>query len=237
MAKDEIKVGDEVFAEQGFEDADGQHHDVTAVVESISEEGVVKLKSEEFDLSGYDYELGDLVKKSKKETPAAPSRRASGSNVVAPKGKMVEVDSSVLEKLLTSQEEMKKKIEDLEGAADVGRLGRIQAARNSGKLVKNAKVNFWDGKPVLAWVAEKDDVWFDEQGRLHEDQQITVVMYEGEGKTPSKSKPVSYRTFSRLVTKKDGEVIKESKDNDGAVSFTVLLADGLQIELPIVFLN
>lgn len=233
MAKDEIKVGDEVFVKKGYTDNEGVEHDVDAVVEYIDEEGVAKLKSEEFDISHIDFEVKNLTKKAKQQT-----RRASGSSAVPPKGsgKKIEVDADVLERLLASQEDMKQKIADLEGAADVGRLERIQASRNQGKLIKKAKVNFWDGKPVVAWVAEKDDVWFDEAGRLHEDQQIALYLYNGDEK-PIKSNPMSYRTFARLVTKKEGEVIKESKDTDGAVSFTVMLPDGLQLELPIVFLN
>lgn len=227
MAKnDEIKVGDTVFAEQGFEDAQGQFHDVTAVVESISEEGVYKLKSDEFDLSGYDFEKGDIVKVKKDTPPPPPGKK-----------KTVEVDAETLEKLVSGYQTLQEKVKDLEGAADVGRLGRIQAARNAGKLVKAAKVSVFDGKYVLGWVVEKDDVYFDESGRLNEDQQIKLFLFTKKGEQPEETKPMSYRQFSRLTTKVEGEVIKESKDADGQVSFTVLLPDGLELELPIVFLN
>lgn len=228
MAKnDEIKVGDEVFAEQGFEDAAGQLHDVTAVVESI-EGDVIKLKSEEFDLSGSTFEKSDLVKKPKQTTPPGPKTE---------KKKTVEVDAETLEKLVTGFETMQQKVKDLEGAADIGRLQRIQAARNDGKLVKAAKVSMYEKKYVLGWVVVKDDVYFDEAGKMNEDQQIKLFLHEGKGKDPSETKPMSYRQFSRLTTKVEGEVIKESKDADGKMSFTILLPDGLELELPIVFLN
>lgn len=232
--KDEIKVGDEVFAEQGFEDAEGQLHDVTAVVESI-EDGVYKLKSEEFDLSASTFEEADLVKKPAKDTSSGSKNTTA--NTTAPKKKTVVVDEETLKKLVDGYEGLQQKVKDLEGAADVGRLQRIQAARMDGKLVKSAKVNTYEGKYVIAWSTVKDDVWFDEAGKQHEDQQVELFLYEGEGKTPSKTAPMSYRQFSRLTTKVAGEVIKESKESDGKVSFTVLLPDGLELELPIVFLN
>lgn len=231
MAKNdekEIKVGDEVFAEQGFEDAKGDFHDVTAIVESI-EDGVYKLKSEEFDLSESIFEVSDLVKKPEQETPPGPKN--------IPKKKTVEVDAGVLEKLVGGYENLQQKVKDLEGAADLGRLQRIQAARNDGKLVKAAKVSMYEKKYVLGWVVVKDDVYFDESGKMNEDQQIKLFLHEGKGKEASETKPMSYRQFSRLVTKIEGEVIKESKDSDGKMSFTVLLPDGLELELPIVFLN
>lgn len=230
MAKNDdkvIKVGDEVFAEQGFEDAEGQLHDVTAIVDSI-EGDVIKLKSEEYDLSGYTFEASELVKKPKVTAPQPPK---------VEKKKTVEVDAETLTKLVSGYEALQQKVTDLEGAADVGRLARIQAARNDGKLVKKAKVNFYNGKYVVGWVSVKDDVYFDEQGKVHEDQQVKLFLNEGKGKEPSETAPMSYRQFSRLTTRVEGEVIKESKDVDGAMSFTVLLPDGLEIELPIVFLN
>ena len=223
----EIKVGDIVFAEQGYEETDGTFRDVTGVVESIDKEGVVKIKSEEFDLTDFDFEVSDLIKKpvtSKKDNEA-------------PKKKMTEVDSETLEKLINGYEKLQEKVKDLEGAADIGRLARIQAARNDGKLVKKAKVNVYMGKYVAGWVATKDDVYFSEDGRMHEDQQVKLYLWEGKDKKPTETDPMSYRTFARLVTKVEGEVVKESKDSDGTVSFKVLLPDGLEIELPIVFLN
>lgn len=230
MAKNdekEIKVGDEVFAEQGFEDAKGDFHDVTAIVESI-EDGVYKLKSEDFDLSESTFEASELVKKPKQVTPPGPK---------GGKKKTIEVDAEVLEKLVGGYENLQQKVKDLEGAADIGRLQRIQAARNDGKLVKAAKVSMYEKKYVLGWVVVKDDVYFDEAGKMNEDQQIKLFLHEGKGEEASETKPMSYRQFSRLVTKIEGEVIKESKDSDGRMSYTVLLPDGLELELPIVFLN
>lgn len=169
-------------------------------------------------------------------TATVESKQATPPNPKDAKKKTVEVDAETLDKLVSGYENLQKKVKDLEGAADLGRLQRIQAARNDGKLVKSAKVGMYDKKYVLGWVVVKDDVYFDESGKMNEDQQIKLFLHEGEGKA-SETKPMSYRQFSRLVTKIEGEVIKESRDSDGKISFTVLLPDGLELELPIVFLN
>lgn len=176
---------------------------------------------------------GNPVLKNIGDVPPPPrSSTPSGT-----KKKTVEVDAETLAKLVSGYEDLQQKVKDLEGAADVGRLQRIQAARNQGKLVKNAKVSMYDNKIVLGWVLVKDDVYFDEAGKMHEDQQIKLFLDSGEGKKPSESAPMSYRQFARLTTKLEGEVIGENKDRDGMVSFKILLPNGREIELPIVFLN
>lgn len=178
----------------------------------------------------------------KKETPplnqsGLTGNANTGTTPPAPKKKTVEVDVDVLDRLLKGQEAMQEKIKDLEGAADIGRLARIQAARNDGKLMKKAKISLYEKKYVVGWVSVKDDVYFDEQGRMHEDQQVKLFLFEGKGKKPSETAPMSYRQFSRLAYKTEGEVVRESREADGTMSFTLLLPDGLEIELPIVFLN
>lgn len=172
--------------------------------------------------------------KNEEVTVNEPTPSAAEEMTKASKPKKVEVEADVLEKLL-------QKVEDLEKVADVGRMTRLQEARESGKLVKEARVNKWEGKYVLAWSRIKDDVYFDAEGRLHEDQQVELTLFvdrdkDGKMKT-EKTEPVSYRAFSRLTEKETGEVIKESKDSDGAVHFTVLLSDGLELEIPIIYLN
>ena len=151
--------------------------------------------------------------------------------------KEVKVDSEILQKLMDKMEKQEQQIKDLEASADIGRLQRIQSARNQGKLVKRAKVNIYNGQYVLGWAKVKDDVYFDEQGKIHEEQTVQLTLDNGEGKEPKKSDVMTYRTFSRLCQKEEGEVIKESKDADGQVSFVIQLANGREIELPIVFIN
>lgn len=162
----------------------------------------------------------------------------------APVKKTVEVDAEVLEKLLNTVEaqgeQLRKnsdKIGDLTEAADLGRLHRIEQARMAGKLVKNAKVSMYEGKIVLGWSRIKDDVYLDEQNRLHEDQTIQLVLDEGEGKEPTKSEVIPYRTFMRVVTKVEGEVIGDRLDQDGSRFYKIKFEDGREMEFSIVFIN
>jgi len=150
--------------------------------------------------------------------------------------KKVEIDTDVLRRLVATVESQKQDIDDLKSAADVGRMSRILQERESGKLVKNAKVSMWEGKIVVGWVGAGDDVFFDEQGRLHEDQKVCLFLHNSEGE-PDKTDPISYREFARVTTKVEGEVVKESKSSDGQVFFTVLLDDGLEVELGVQFAN
>lgn len=172
--------------------------------------------------------------------PKAPVQPQSESP--ASSGKKVEVDADVLEKLVSGYEGLQQKVKDLEGAADLGRLSRIQQARNQGKLVKSAKLSTYNNQIVLGWAKEKDDVYFDEAGRLHEDQQVVLYLDDGKDEKgvqqTKKTDPISFRAFARLTQQKIvGEVIGENKDKDGNLSFTLQLEDGREFTVPIVFLN
>lgn len=181
----------------------------------------------------------------KKEEPPVPQTLQGPAPEPVPetatKKKTVEVDADVLEKLVGGYEKMQQKIEDLTQAADVGRLTKIEQLRNQGKLVKKAKVSTYKDKVVVGWFSVKDDVYLDEQGRIHEDQQVELVVDEGlddNGKLKtSRQGPISYKDFARLVYKVDCEVIKESRDNDGAIFFTLLHPSGREYELSIKYLN
>ena len=170
----------------------------------------------------------------------ADNVQAEGEQVV-PKKEIVEIPKDVLEKLLKGVEELdslKGKIKDLEGAADINRLTRIQEARNSGKLVKKAGIRVYNDKHVLGWKTLKNDSYFDSSvGRIVEDQIIQLFLDEGEGKDPSMSDPIRQLDFGRITKKDEGEVIKESKDENGSISFSVRLGNGRVFDLPIVFLN
>lgn len=175
------------------------------------------------------------------ETGTAPvgtsGTTITGQEIKKDKKKTVEVNSDVLRKLVDTVESQKQDIKDLQESADLGRLSRIQEARKSGKLVKTAKISVYNGKIVKGWIKDKDDVYFDEAGRLHEDQKVCLFLDNGDDKKAIKTEPISYREFARVLTKIEGEVIKESKDNDGQTFFTVQLDDGREIELPIQFIN
>jgi len=171
-----------------------------------------------------------------------PAAAPTPPPVDEPEEEKVEVEATVLKRLLDTVEKQGEQIKDLTEAADLGRLSRIQQARMSGKLVKRAKISVYNDKFVLGWKKVTDDVYFDEQGRLHEDQQVSLFLYEGKNsdgtfKQPTETQPMSYRAFSRLTTKAEGEVVSERTDKDGQKFYTIQLEGGEEIELSIVFLN
>lgn len=153
------------------------------------------------------------------------------------KPEIVEIGKDTLKSLLDTVDGLKEKVEDLEGAANLGRLERIKAARDTGAIIKTAKVSLWHGEMVLGWETVKDDVWLDERGRIIEDQQIRLLIDSGEGKKPTFTDAMPYKMFGRVSDKIEGEVIKESKNADGSVEFTLKFDDGREITLPITFLN
>jgi hypothetical protein len=153
------------------------------------------------------------------------------------KEETVEVGKDTLSTLVKGYEEMKKEVADLTSAANLGRLERVKAARDKGELVKTAKVSLWQGNMILGWESMKDDVYVDERGRVIEDQQIRLLVDQGEGKDPEYTEAMPYKMFARLSEKRLGEVIKESKNQDGSVEFTLKFDDGREVTLPIVFLN
>lgn len=152
-----------------------------------------------------------------------------------PKSDEVVVDKSILEKLLSRVDRLEEDNEILRGAADKGRLSRIESLRAQGKLVKTAKVNFLDNKAVVGWSKVKDDVYFDSEGKLHETQIVKVYLDGKDGE--KETRELDYRTFSRTMQKVEGEVISESSDKDGNVSCTIQLKDGREYKIDVLFIN
>lgn len=146
------------------------------------------------------------------------------------KGETVAVPKATFDKLLSTLEKQGKDIEVLREAADKGRLTHVEQMRNKGKLVKNAFLSKMDGKIILGWRAVKDQVYF-EDNKLVENQIIEVIFAD------QSNKQVSLRQFNTLVEKVKGEVIKESKELDGAIYFTLLMEDGEKHEVNIKFIN
>lgn len=147
------------------------------------------------------------------------------------KKKTVEVDADTLQKVMDKLEKQEKDISILREAADKGRLGRIEDLRNQGKLIKTARMSVYNGQIVKGWVKVKDDVYIDSEGRLHE-QQVVRLFLEDDS-TPE----LDYRSFSRLLTKIEGEVVEEGKDKDGNSNVTILFPDGKKLKTDVIFIN
>lgn len=149
------------------------------------------------------------------------------------KGKTVEVDADVLDRILKTVESQGEKIKILTEVADKNRLTRVEEMRAQGKLVKKVKLNTYEGKIIIGWKKIKDDVWIDQEGRLHEDQ-IVGLVFEGEKEV---GKELDVRSFSRLIVKVPVEVLEESKDRDGNTNFLVRTEDGREIKIDSNFIN
>ena len=182
-------------------------------------------------------EGADASQSSEANAPEATDKpQTRGTRTVAQEkesgNRKVEVDAEVLEKLLNRVEKVEEDNKVLREAADQGRLSRIEQLRAAGKLVKSAKVNFLNNKAVVGWHKVKDDVYFDQEGRLHETQ-VVRVFYEGD----DKGEELDYRFFARNMHKVEGEVISESKDKDGNINYTIQLDDGREFTLDVRFIN
>lgn len=149
------------------------------------------------------------------------------------KKKTIEVDAETLEKVLGKLEKLEKDNEILKEVADKNRLTRVEEMRAQGKLVKKVSLNTYEGKVVIGWKKIKDDVYIDQQGRLHEDQVVGLV-FQGETEV---GKELDIRSFSRLLVKIPVEVLEEGKDKDGNTNFTVQTADGEEIKIDSKFVN
>ena len=150
------------------------------------------------------------------------------------KGKnTVEVEKDVLERILKTIESQGEKIKILTEVADKNRLTRVEELRSQGKLVKKVFLNTFDGKIIIGWKKIKDDVYTDQEGRLHEDQVVGLIFH----KEKEVGKEMDIRSFSRLIVKVPVEVVEEGKDKEGNINFTVQTEDGQEIKIDSRFIN
>lgn len=154
------------------------------------------------------------------------------------KKKMVEVEEDVLKKILDKQDtqdaenkKLRQDIEILRETADKGRLSRADQARADGKIVKVVRLSKVGDLYVVGWKSIKDEVYTDERGVIHADQQVEYFFND---KT---SKVLTLVYFSRNSKMENCEVVAEKKDKDGRMSYDVLTAKGLELSVGITFVN
>lgn len=149
-------------------------------------------------------------------------------------GETVEVSKDVLEKLL-------ERLDVLEEAADKGRFERVSALRNqNNKLVKKVNLSAYQGRVVIGWKSVRDDVFFDREGKLHEDQVVALYFHDGKKDKDGKLIPeaeISIQSFARLTKKHECEVLSESKDQNGNIALTVQDKEGRKIDIGLDFIN
>jgi len=143
----------------------------------------------------------------------------------------VAVPRNTLEKLLGRVEKLEKDNEVLKEVADKNKLAQVERQRSGGKLVKTVTVSQVNSQLVLGWSKVKDDVYFDEQGRLHEEQVVNIHFEGGD------TREMDYRAFSRLRTPVKAEVVGESRDNEGHSNLKLQFADGKELEIDSKYVN
>lgn len=111
-------------------------------------------------------------------------------------------------------------------------LNKIEEMRNAGKLVKSVKVRKISGKHVVGWKTLEDEVFMDSaSGRLVERQTVRAFFEDGS------NEQYSMRQWGTAPEYIPFEVVKESKDADGYLFFTVRNEEGKEFEINSIYVN
>lgn len=162
-----------------------------------------------------------------------PRATASGNKKEKTDEEMVTVSAKTLQSILS-------KIEVLEKAADRGRFEKANSEKNPQKITKSVNLATYQGRIVSGWRILRDDVWFDHEGKLHEDQIVALFFHKGkkdENGVPVPEKELNVQSFARLLKRLPAEVIEESKDRNGNINLTVITKEGEEIKIDNNFVN
>jgi len=195
--------------------------------------------------------MADTKKKTEEivqDTSAAPAPIVVPEAPVekAKKEETVPVPVDVLKEIrskMDAQDAMLKKqeaeLERLNYAADKGRLHRFDQRREE-DIIRTARVATWiDENDVLqvvrGWQTETDKVFFDQEGVMHVDQKIKLLL--GEGKTASEV-VLSHLYWFQNMTSVAGDIVGEAIDKEkGTHLRTIRMKDGEEIVMDIRFIN
>lgn len=164
------------------------------------------------------------------------------NKIVAPveetKEKKVEVSESVLKEILSKMEGYQTEIQSLKEAqkeweqtASQDQIMKIEKLRASGKLVKSIRLNFYDNKMVIGWKSTADDVYVDNTGKEVSIQKTKLNFDDG------KDLEVAQIDFARRKMQREYEVIKEGRDRDGNMIYTIVTDSGKEIEVDGRYIN
>jgi hypothetical protein len=155
-----------------------------------------------------------------------------------PKEKMVEVPETVLTDILKRLDQRDEEIaalkeaqKEFEQTASQDQILKIEKLRASGKLVKSVRINFYENKMVTSWRSTADDVFIDTNGKEISVQKTELTF--GDGKTQE----VPQIDFARRKLQRSYEVIKEGRDRDGNMKYTVLMEGGKEVEVDGRYIN
>jgi len=144
----------------------------------------------------------------------------------------VEVDADVLQALVERVEQLGQAQKEIESTATQDQIRKIEALRASGKLIKAVKLNSYDGRIVKSWRATYDDVYI-ETGTGKE---VAVQKMELTFKDDT-TKELPQIDYARRKLQKEYEVVKETKDADGIIWYTVLLEGGEEFTIANPYIN
>jgi len=174
-----------------------------------------------------------------KVTPPVENLNPPGAEKNAPAVKKVEIPETVLKDILDRLDNLKEENERIkesqsqyEQTASQDQIAKIEKLRASGKLVKAIRLNFYDNNLVTGWQSIADDVYIETGTGKEISLQKTRLTY-ADGKTAE----MPQLEFARRKMQRQYEVIKEGKDRDGNMLYTVMTEGGKEVEIDGRFVN
>jgi hypothetical protein len=156
-----------------------------------------------------------------------------------PKVKTVAVPETVLKDILDRIEkqdltitELKEAQKEYEQTASQDQILKIEKMRASGKLVKSVRLNYYDNNLIIGWQSTADDVYIETGTGKEISVQKTKLTY-----ADGKSVEIPQIDFARRKMQRQYEVIKEGKDREGNMLYTVMTEGGKEVEINGRFVN
>lgn len=173
------------------------------------------------------------------QVTTAPDADSTKTTAPKAKGEEVSVPKEVLENILDRLEkyqdevaQLKEAQKEYEQTASQDQILKIEKLRASGKLIKSVKLHYYDNNLVVGWESIDDDVYVEPgTGKLVELQKTRLKFFDG------KTQEVTQLEYMRRKLLRSYEVIKEGKDRDGNMLYTVLTEGGREVEIDGRFVN
>jgi Tfp pilus assembly protein PilX len=148
------------------------------------------------------------------------------------------VPNAVLKDILDRMEnyqvqisELKEAQKEYEQTASQDQILKIEKIRATGKWVKSIRLNYYNNNLVVEWKSTADDVYIDTTGKEIAIQK-TMLTYES-----GKTEEVTQVDLARKKMQRQYEVIKEGRDTEGRMLYTVMMEGGKQLEIDSRFIN
>ena len=157
---------------------------------------------------------------------------------VETKEEEVKVSAKVLKEILAKMDNYQSEIQTLKEAqkeyeqtASQDQILKIEKLRAAGKLVKSVRVNYYDNKMVISWRSTADDVYVDNTGKEVAVQKTELTFVD------DKKQEVPQIDFARRKLQREYEVIREGRDRDGNMIYTLMTDGGKEVEIDGRYIN